>query len=228
VTTMLGSRLPVTASLAGLALLMAAVLGVLLGLASSWRPNGVLDRLIALVCAVGVATPAFLIGLVLAIFLAVERRWLPATGYIPLSEGFGPWFRHLALPALALTALPAAEIARQLRGSMIETLDRDYVLAARAKGLAPSAVRLKHALKNAAIPPVTVLGFRVAQMLGGAVVIERVFALPGLGQLTVESVLGRDYVTLLGVVLLLAAIVSVVNLLVDVSYVYFNPKLRTA
>lgn len=226
VSTMLADRLPVTLSLAGISLVFGVTAGVGLGLASAIRPNGLIDRAIGVACSFAVATPSFLIALVLVIVLAVDRAAVPATGYVPFGDGAVEWFRHLLLPAVALAALPAAEIARQLRGSMIEVGERDYMLAGRARGISTTRLRFKHALKNAAIPPVTVLGFRVAQMIGGTVVIERLFLLPGLGQMTIESVQLRDYTALVGAVLVSALIVSVISLLVDASYAYFNPKLR--
>jgi peptide/nickel transport system permease protein len=130
------------------------------------------------------------------------------------------------LPSLALAALPAAEIARQLRATVIETLDSDYVLAARAKGVSEGKILIKHTLKNAAIPPMTVLGFRIAQTFGGAVIIERLFVMPGIGSLTVQAVFANDYPVVLGVVVVTAVVVATVNLLVDASYSYFNPKVR--
>jgi peptide/nickel transport system permease protein len=220
-------RLGVTLSLAGVAMAMGLVLGTIGGLVSALRPNGLVDRLVAVASSVAVATPAFLIGLLLVIPLAIDRTWFPATGYIPLADGVLNWFKALLLPATALAALPAAEIARQLRESLVATLDRDYVLAARMKGVRPRVVLLKHTLKNAAIPPVTVLGFRAAQLLGGTVVIERLFILDGLGALSIESVANQDQTMVLGVVVFFTAIVLLLNVLVDVSYFYFNPKLRT-
>ncbi|MGE3621564.1 MAG: ABC transporter permease [Acidimicrobiia bacterium] len=220
------SRLGATLSLAGMALVMGVAVGTVAGVLSARRPNGIVDRISAVGSSLAVATPNFLIGLLLVVPFAIERAWLPATGYAPLSEGVGEWFRHLLIPAASLAALPAAETARQLRESLLQSLDRDYILAARAKGVRPRVVLLKHALKNAAIAPVTVLGFRFAQLVGGAVVIERLFIIDGLGSLAVEAVSNQDQTMVLGVTVFCTALVLVTNVLVDVTYLYFNPKLR--
>jgi peptide/nickel transport system permease protein len=220
------SRLGVTLSLAGLALAIGVGVGTFFGLVSVLRPDGLIDRLVAAGSSFAVATPSFLIGLVLVIVFAIDRTWLPPSGYVPIGGGVVTWLKHLLIPAIALAGVPAAEMARQLRGSLIQTLDRDYILAARAKGVRPGAVLLKHALKNAAIAPVTVLGFRAAQLLGGTVVIERLFILNGMGSLSVDAVLNQDQTLVLGVVVFTTVVVLVINALVDFTYLYFNPKLR--
>jgi peptide/nickel transport system permease protein len=161
------------------------------------------------------------------IFFAVDRTVFPAIGFVPIGEDPGEWLYHLVLPGLALAARPAAELALQLRASMAEVLQRDFVTAASARGLDRRQIVGKHALKNAAVPTVTVFGFRLAEIIGGAVVIETVFSLPGLGPLMVESVLGSDVPVLLGVVVLTVLWVAVFNLLTDLSYLYLNPKART-
>jgi peptide/nickel transport system permease protein len=221
------NRLGLTLSLAGLAMVFGVVIGTLSGLISVRRPYGFVDRLVSAGSSLAVATPSFLIGLVLVIAFATDRAWFPPTGYVPLGDDVVEWFRHLFLPALALAFLPAAELARQLRESLLQTLDRDYILAARAKGVRPRVVLLKHALKNAAIAPVTVMGFRAAQLLGGTVIIEQLFVLPGIGSLAVNGVLGQDQTLVLGIVVFYAVIVLAVNAVVDMTYLYFNPKLRT-
>ena len=170
--------------------------------------------------------------MVLVLNFALEPRFLgvhfPAIGYRPLADGFWTWLNALILPAIALAALPIAELTVQLRASMIDVVQRDFILAARAKGLRPAKIVVKHALKNAAIPVVTVLGFRIAQLLGGSVIVEAVFVLPGLGTLAINSVLSQDVPVLLGLVLVSTVVVLAVNLLVDLSYGYFNPKVRQA
>ncbi|WP_107985237.1 ABC transporter permease [Rhodococcus sp. OK519] len=226
VAEMVGDRLSVTMSLVLVAMILTLVIGPLAGLAAAARPGAWVDRVITALASAAIAVPPFWLGLILVVVLAVNLGWLPALGYEPLADGFGPWISHLILPAIALAMLPMAEVALQLKTSLADVLGRDYILNAEAKGLSVTQVRIKHAAKNAAVPVVTVLGSRFAQMIGGTVAIETVFGLAGLGTLAVNSVLGRDIPVLLGLVVLTTAIVLVVNLLVDISYGYFNPKVR--
>lgn len=227
VTSILARRLPVTLSLTTVTLAIVVVLAVMLGVSAALRPGGFVDRVITGVCAAAIAAPPFWLAMILILTLSLNRGWFPALGYEPLSSGVGTWLRHLMLPAAALASTPAAELALQLKSSLVDVMGRDYVLSARAKGLSASKVVLKHALKNALIPVVTVLGYRAAQLLGGTAVIEAVFALRGLGELAVSSTLGGDMPVLLGLVLLTTFVVVCVNLLVDLSYLYFDPKART-
>lgn len=220
------NRLPVTISLTLLAVLLSVVIGVPLGLLAGVRQNSLLDRVLTILASLGIATPHFWIGTMLVLFLALQMGLLPATGFVPITENPWEWFLHLLLPAIALGAGTVAEIARQTRSGTIQVLERDHIRTARAMGLRPRAVVGKHVVKNAAIPVVTVLGVQVAHLLGGAVVVEQVFALPGLGQLLITSVLQRDIPVIQGVVLLTALIVVLVSLLVDLSYTYLNPKVR--
>jgi peptide/nickel transport system permease protein len=227
VSSLIANRLEVTASLAAIALVMMIALALVFGILGALWPGGWIDRLITWVAALAIAAPPFWIGLVLVLLFAVNRSWFPAIGYTPLDEGISEWLRHLMLPAIALAALPAAELALQLKGALTEELGRDYLLAVRAKGMTSRSIVGKHALKNAAIPVVTVLGHRIAQLLGGAVTIEAVFVLPGLGSLAVASTINRDIPVLLSIVVISTLFVIIVNLLVDISYGYFNPKVRT-
>jgi peptide/nickel transport system permease protein len=220
------NRLPVTISLTLLAVLLSVVIGVPLGLLAGVRQNSPLDRVLTILASLGIATPHFWIGTMLVLFLALQMGLLPATGFVPIRENPWEWFLHMLLPAIALGAGTIAEIARQTRSGTIQVLERDHIRTARAMGLRPRAVVGKHVVKNAAIPVVTVLGVQVAHLLGGAVVVEQVFALPGLGQLLITSVLQRDIPVIQGVVLLTAVIVVLVSLLVDLSYTYLNPKVR--
>lgn len=219
-------RLPVTVSLAAVGMLFAALFSIPTGVVAALRPNGVFDRLLTGVSSVAMSVPSFVVGLFLVTLFALNQRWLPATGYASIGDGVVEWLRHLILPGLAVAVLPGAELARQTRASMRDTLEKDYIRAARAKGLRMSRVVGKHATKNAAIPVVTVLGLVLGRMLSGAVVVEAVFDLPGLGTLAVEAVFRRDIPVVQGVVLLLATAIVIVNLLVDMTYAYFNPKLR--
>jgi peptide/nickel transport system permease protein len=226
VAGMLWSSLGVTASLVLVAVILMVLLGLLFGIAAAVHQGGLVDRILVTLCSVLVAAPSFWLALLFVVFFAVNLSIFPAIGFVPMSESPGEWLYHLVLPGIALAARPAAELGLQLRASMTEVLQRDFVMAASARGLTRSHIVGKHALKNAAVPTVTVFGFRLAEIIGGAVVIETVFSLPGLGPLMVESVLGSDVPVLLGVVVLTVLWVAVFNLLTDLSYLYLNPKAR--
>jgi len=221
------SRVTVTASLVGLTMVLTLLIGPSAGVAAARRPGGVVDRVATALAAMAIAVPPFWFGLILVLVFAVQLGWFPALGYSPVGTGLELWLSHLFLPALTLALLPAAEVAMQLRASLTDVLTRDYVITAEAKGLTGRAVLFKHALKNAAVPVVTVFGYRFAQVLGGTVTIETVFALPGLGTVAVSSVLTRDVPVLLGLITFTTLVVILVNLLVDISYGYLNPKVRT-
>lgn len=221
------ARLPVSVSLMAGALVLALVLALPAGALAAVRPGGLTDRLVMAAATAGVALPSFFIGLLLAYLVGIQLEWLPATGYVPLEEGFGPWARSLILPWLTLALAAAAEISRFLRASLRDVLNQDYVRTARAKGLPTSMVIRKHAMKNAAIPVVTVIGLQIRFLLGGTIVVEEVFGLSGLGSLAVKAVLDRDYPIIQGIAITSALVVVVVNLLVDLSYGYFSPKVRT-
>jgi peptide/nickel transport system permease protein len=226
VTTAVGDKIAVTASLAAVAMAFTVVFGFLTGLLGALRPGGWLDHAMTVAATLAMAMPPFWLGMLLVISFALDRSWFPAVGYSPLSDGFWLWFNSLTLPAFALAAAPIAETSLQLKNALIETLQRDFVLAARAKGMPGWRILTKHALKNASIPVITVLGLRVSQMLGGAVVIDQVFVLNGLGTLAVTSTFSGDIPVLLGLIVLTTTVVIGVNLLVDISYGYFNPKVR--
>jgi len=219
-------RLGTTLSLVAFTAVVALLLGITLAVVATLRRGGVVDRVVNAVASVAIALPTFWVGLVLVAVLAVQLPVFPANGFVPLSEGFVPWFQHLVLPGVALSLLPAAEVALQLRSSLGQELASDYVTNARAKGLGEGAVLVKHALKNAAIPVVTVFGYRISEVLAGTVTIEVIYNMPGLGRLALDSVQNRDVPVLLAFVLLSTAVVVVINLVVDLSYGYFNPKVR--
>ncbi|MGV9946780.1 ABC transporter permease [Rhodococcus aetherivorans] len=224
VTELIVSRIEPTLSLALTAIALAVVLGLLAGVVATFRPGGWVDRTVSLFASLGIALPQFWVGMLLVMIFSLQLRLMPATGYVLLSEGVGPWAAHIVLPALALSVMPAAELARHVRSSVLEVLDKDFVLTARAKGMATPRIYVMHVARNAGVPIVTVLGIRVAQLLGGTVVIETVFGIQGLGTLTVDSVLGRDIPTILGIVALAAVVVLIVNLLVDLSYRFIDPR----
>lgn len=226
VTGAVFGRLPTTLSLAGLSLFVAAVSGVAVGVLAAMRPGTKLDRIATFTASLGIAVPYFWVGMILVLLFAINLTIFPAVGYTPLHENPVQWFLHLVLPATALGLAPAAVIARQTRAAMTGVLREDYVRTATAKGLPPLRVVGKHALKNAAIPVVTAFGLEASRLIGGTVVIEQLFALPGLGSLAYSSVFARDFPMVQGVLLVVAALVLLINLLVDVSYGYFNPRIR--
>jgi peptide/nickel transport system permease protein len=168
----------------------------------------------------------FVIAYALILGFAVELDWLPVQGYSNLRDGLWEWLRHLVLPSVALGTVYVALIARMTRASMLDVLAQDYIRTASAKGLAPNQVLARHALKNAAIPVITIIGMGVALLISGAIVTETVFALPGIGRLTVDAILRRDYPIIQGVILIFSAVYVLVNLAVDLSYVFFDPRIR--
>jgi len=212
------SRFPATLLLAGSAMLVAVALGLTLGVLAAVYRRSVVDHLAVLLALLGVSVPVFWSGLLLMLLFALDLGWLPASGY-------GTW-KHLVLPALAVGFSSAAFIARITRASMIETLRQDYVRTATAKGLGKCAVRLRHALRNALLPVVTVVGLQFGGLLGGAVLTETVFAWPGIGRMLVDAIGARDLPLVQGSVLFIAVMFILMNLLVDVSYAVLNPKVR--
>ncbi|MDQ0382674.1 ABC transporter permease [Amycolatopsis thermophila] len=227
VTSLITERIPITLSLALVTLVIAVLVGVPAGVTAALHANRLLDRVITAITSVLMAVPPFVIGLVLVLVFAISASMLPATGYSPIGEnGFGDWLSHLLLPALALAAISGAEVARQTRAAMADTLGQDFMRTARSKGLRAPVIIGKHGLKNAGVPIVTIVGLQASRILAGSVTIEFVFALPGFGSLAVTAVNQRDVPVILGVVMASAVAVLIVNLIVDVSYGYFNPRLR--
>jgi len=220
--------LPITMSLAALSLLMVIVIGVGFGLIAGSRPGSILDRVLTFVAALGVAAPGYWVGMILIIIFALNRDWLPAALYVPFKDDPVLWLKHLIMPAFALALAGIVEVTRQLRGSLRDTMQMDYIRTAKSKGLRSRSVIMKHALKNAAIPVITVIGLQVNVLLVGAVAIEQVFGLNGLGQLAVKSVRDRDVTMIQGIVLVSVVVVTVSNLLVDLAYGYLNPKVRAS
>ncbi len=225
VSDALVERLPVTLSLTSLALPMAAVVGVPLGIMAALHPNSWKDGLTTSVALFGLSVPEFVTGMLLIFFFGVEQRWFPVGGYRPLSQGVVSWAHHLALPALSLGLLQTGLIARITRASMLQVLDSDYIRTARAKGLQEPIVLVKHALRNAFISVVTVVGLAFTILMSGAFITETLFQLPGVGNLVVSAVLRRDYPVIQGALLLISTIVLLVNILVDVAYGYLNPTI---
>jgi peptide/nickel transport system permease protein len=224
----LAARLPVTIELAALALLVALAIAIPVGIVSATRPNSLLDRLATLIAVSGVALPEFFVGVLLIYLFAVGLGLLPPSGYTPLAVGLGPHLKSLVMPALSLGLALNAVTMRQVRASLLEVLGEDYVTVARAKGLPERAVIRVHALKNAMIPVITVIGLQVGRLFGGTVVVETIFALPGMGRLAADSIFFRDFPMLQSVVLLMAVAVLVCNLLTDALYAYLDPRIRYA
>ncbi|KID27939.1 ABC-type dipeptide/oligopeptide/nickel transport system, permease component [Prauserella sp. Am3] len=226
VATSIADGLPVTLALTFTALLVSLLIAVPTAIASALRRGTWLDRLFSVGSSLGIALPSFWLGLMLMLIFSLTLGWLPATGYIPLSEDPAGWTAHIILPAITLGVASAAESARQLRGSMIAVLQQDYVRTARSKGLPGRIIIGKHVLKNASGPLVTVLGLQVTTLLGGAVLVEQVFGVPGLGLVAINAVTTRDIPVIQGIVLVAVIVAVVTNLVVDLTYGYLNPKVR--
>jgi len=226
VATLIAQRLEPTLSLALVTILLAVAVAVPLGVIAAWRTGGWLDRALMGFSVLGFSVPVFVLAYLMIWLVSLKLGWLPVQGYQRLSGGVGPWLRHLTLPALTLSLIYIALIARVTRASVLETLGEDYIRTARAKGLPESKVLMRHALANAAVPIATVIGIGIALLIGGVVVTESVYAIPGLGRLTVDAVLARDFPTIQGVILFFSIVYVLVNLLVDLSYVFFDPRIR--
>ena len=227
VSEAIGTRLPATVSLIAAAMVLSVVVGVAAGAWTGYRASRGRDRFSLLLMSAGMAIPNFWLGLVLLLVFALQLDVLPATGYVAASSDPTGWALHLVLPATTLALAGAAELARQTRSSVIESLDRDYVRVLRAKGLGELAV-LRHALRNALVPVTTVAGLQFSRLVGLSVIVERVFDIPGLGSLMVESVFRRDVPMIQGVVIVVTVGVLAVNLLIDVSYGWIDPRVRRA
>jgi peptide/nickel transport system permease protein len=226
VTSMIAQRIEPTLSLMTLTLVLSLLIAVPLGVVAAWKAGSWIDRAIMAFAVSAFSLPVFVVGYVLAYVFALELDWLPVQGYTPLAEGFWPWLQNLILPTIALGSVYIALIARITRASMLEVLQQDYIRTGRAKGLGQPSILFVHALKNAAVPIVTVIGLGVALLIGGAVVTESVFAIPGLGRLTVDAILRRDYPVIQGIVLMFSFVYTLVNLMVDVTYTLIDPRIR--
>jgi peptide/nickel transport system permease protein len=226
VAQLIGQRVGPTLSLALCTLIVSVLVAVPMGVIAAWKAGKLIDRLVMLFSVAGFSMPVFVLAYLLIYLFAVDLDWLPVQGYTPLREGFWPWLSHLVLPSIALGTIYIALIARITRATMLEVLAQDYVRTAHAKGLAPSAVLMGHALKNAAVPIVTIIGIGIALLISGVVVTETVFAIPGIGRLTVDAIIRRDYPIIQGVILLFSAVYVFVNLAVDLSYRFFDPRIQ--
>jgi peptide/nickel transport system permease protein len=226
VSTMIAQRIEPTLSLMVVTLILAITIAVPMGVVAAWKQGTLIDRAVMAFAVLGFSVPVFVVGYLLAYYFALEWDLLPVQGYTPFSEGFWPWLENLILPAIALGSVYIALIARITRATMLEVLQQDYIRTARAKGVGQRAILFLHALKNAAVPIVTVIGIGIALLIGGAVVTESVFAIPGLGRLTVDAILRRDYPVIQGVVLLFSFVYVLVNLAIDLLYTLFDPRIR--
>ncbi|OGA21562.1 MAG: peptide ABC transporter [Betaproteobacteria bacterium RIFCSPLOWO2_02_FULL_67_19] len=226
VTALIAQRIEPTLSLATLTIVIAVLVSVPLGVLAAWRFGSGFDRALMGFSVMGFSVPVFVLAYILIWLVSLKLGWLPVQGYQRLADGFWPYLRHLLLPSITLSIVYVALIARVTRASVLESLGEDYIRTARAKGLPELRVLVRHALANAAVPIVTVIGIGIALLIGGVVVTESVYAIPGLGRLTVDAVLARDFPTIQGLILFFSVVYVLINLLVDLSYVFLDPRIR--
>jgi peptide/nickel transport system permease protein len=219
-------RFPVTLELTTLSLVFAVVVALPAGVAAAVNRGGPVDLAVSVLALLGLSVPGFYLGILLILLFSLRLGWLPPAGYIPFGENPLDNLRHMVLPALSLGLILAAATVRISRSTMLEVLGRDYIRTARAKGLTEGRVRYRHALRNALIPVITVVGLQFGTLLGGAVIIEQVFSLPGIGRFALEGINLRDYPVVQGAVLLIAGAFVLVNLVVDVLYSLIDPRIR--
>ena len=224
VTHLIGQRVEATLMLSILTTIFALMAALPLGVLAAWKSRTFIDRFCMIFAVLGFSVPVFVIGYILMYVFAIQLKWLPVQGYKELADGLWPCIRSLILPSLALGTLYTALIARITRASVMEVLAEDYIRTAKAKGLNSGTILIRHALKNAAVPIVTIIG--VGILIGGVVVTESVFNIPGLGRLTVDAILHRDYPVIQAVIIIFSGIYVLINLLVDLSYVFFDPRIR--
>jgi peptide/nickel transport system permease protein len=223
---LLTQRLPVTLELTVLSMGLAVIIAVPLGVAAARHPGGLVDRLLGGITLLGISVPDFVLGTLLILLFAATLNWLPPQDFVPFTQSPTDNLRHLLLPVIALAMAEVAYISQTTRASMLETLNQDYITFLRAKGIPELTVAYKHALRNAAVPVITVIGVQFGTLLGGAIVVENVFSLPGVGKMTVDAVSTRNYPIVQGGVLVIAAIFIAVNLVTDILYGVFNPRIR--
>jgi len=226
VASLIADRVGPTLALATITMILSISIAVPLGVVAAYKQGTWIDRVVMGFSVLGFSVPVFVIGYALIYVFAIELAWLPVQGYQPIREGLWGFLSRLILPSLTLSVIYIALIARITRTSVLEVLGEDYIRTARAKGLPRSTVLMRHALRNAAVPIVTVIGIGVALLIGGVVVTESVYSIPGLGRLTVDAVLARDYPTVQAVILLFSVVYVLLNLLVDVAYTFLDPRIR--
>ncbi len=228
VLDLIADRMEPTISLALTTIVLSVVIAVPLGVIAAWKQGTLIDRFVMLLSVLGFSVPVFVIGYLMISLFAMQLGWFPVQGFKPIGDGLAPFLHRIALPTFTLTLLYIALIARITRTSMLEILGDDYVRTARAKGLPEHKVLMRHALRNCSVPIITVIGIGFALIISGVVVTESVFNLPGLGRLTVDAVLSRDYPVIQAVILLASLIYVVINLLIDIAYVLLDPRIRYA
>lgn len=226
VTTLVAQRVEATLSLALTTMTVAISIAVTLGVIAAWRAGSLIDRAVMALAVTSFSVPVFVVGYLLVYLFSMELRWLPVQGYKPLAAGFIDWARHLILPSLALGMAYVALIARITRASMLEVMSEDYIRTARAKGVATFPMLLHHALRNAAVPIITVVGIGVALLISGVVITESVFNIPGVGRLVVDAITRRDYPIIQGVMIIFAGVYVLINLTVDILYCVIDPRIR--
>jgi len=226
VLSLIFEKISITLSIAILAELVAVLIAIPLGVFSAVKHNTIYDQLFMTLAVFGICIPSFWLAIIFILTFSVILRWFPVQGYIPITESFLGWIRHLTLPAIALGIRHSGLIARMTRSSMLEVLGADYIRTLRSKGLAEKNVVFNHALKNSVIPVVTVIGLSFTALLGGALIIETIFALPGIGRLMLSAIQRRDYPVVQGILIIFAVICVVMNLLVDIIYVYLDPRIK--
>ncbi len=226
VTTLIAQRIEPTLSLATTSILIAIVLAVPLGIIAAWKAGTWIDHGVMVFAVLGFSIPVFVIGYALMYGFSIKAQIFPVQGFVSIRQGLIPFVRTITLPSIALGLIYAALIARITRASLLEVLGEDYIRTAHAKGLRPRAVLLRHALKNASVPIVTIIGVGIAMLIGGVVVTESVFNIPGLGRLVVDSVLARDYPAIQGLTLMFSGVYLLINLMVDISYTFLDPRIH--
>jgi peptide/nickel transport system permease protein len=226
VLKMIGQRVEPSISLAVATIILSVLVAVPLGVIAAWKQGTWIDRFVMGLSVLGFSVPVFVIGYVLMQIFAIDHRWLPVQGYKSIFDGFGPFFQRIVLPTLSLSFIYVALIARMTRTSMLDVLGEDYVRTARAKGIGEIPVLFRHALRNAAVPVITVIGTGFALLISGVVVTESVFNIPGIGRLTVDAVLARDYPVIQAMILLTSLLYVTINLLIDVAYTLLDPRIR--
>jgi peptide/nickel transport system permease protein len=226
VAELIASRLEPTLALSVATIVLAVVIAVPLGVLAAYKRGTIIDKIVMGFSVLGFSVPVFVIGYSLIYLFSIQLNWLPVQGYQRIGDGFGGFLQRLLLPSLTLSVIYIALIARMTRASVIDVLEEDYIRTARAKGQSELKVLFKHALRNASVPIVTVIGLGIALLIGGVVVTESVYSIPGLGRLTVDAVLARDFPTIQAVILLFSLVYVLVNLAVDVAYTALDPRIR--
>ncbi len=226
VAGMIGQHIEPTISLALLTIFLSVAIAVPLGVLAAWKHGTWVDYTVMTISVVGFSVPVFVIGYILIQFFAIDLKWFPVQGFRSITRGIGPFLERAVLPSLTLASIYVALIARMTRASVLEVLGEDYVRTARAKGLKEKTVLFRHALRNSAVPVLTIIGTGFALLITGVVVTESIFNIPGIGRLTVDAILARDYPVIQGMILLTSGIYVLVNLVIDLSYSFFDPRIR--